>query len=292
MQRVPIAGLTTLNGIDSAVKWAEGSVKQRAIAYVPNDFDPGTAIEILVHLHGRDDDSRVRFAGSKASPGTVHDVASDKIAAQVTASGRRMIVLLPQGTAVCAFGPTGMSDFDIGKFIDEALAALVTAGVLSAKPDVGPVILSAHSGGGGELSVLFSQKGTPHIPATVEAEFLFEAINGSTEVAMHAAFITGKLNAALAAIKAAADDAARSAYLATSFRFAGFYNSGIYVTTYPQLRQLVDAWFAHNAGALGGAKSPAYTTLRAQYVIYNPPFVPHEEQVDRDNLLTALRMLP
>jgi hypothetical protein len=292
MQRVPIPGLTTLNRNASLVPEAEGSAAQRGIAYVPNGFDASTAVEILVHLHGHNIGSRERSKKTTA-PGTVRDVLLDKIEQQVVASGRRMIVLLPQGTPSSVFGPTSASDFDIGKFIDEALAALVTAGVLSTKPGVGPVVLSGHSGGGGQLAVLLSQKGMPRIPATVEGEFLFEAINGTNELAAQTAFLTGKLNAALAAIKAAADDAAKSAYLATSFRFAGFYNSEYYIPFYTQLKQSLDAWFSHNAAALGGVKSSVYTTLRAQYAIHNPsPMVPHDEQVDRNNLLTALRMLP
>ena len=292
MQRVPIAGLTTLNRNASAVPEAEGSAAQRAIAYVPPAFDASSAVEILVHLHGHNIGQRQRSAKTSA-PGTVRDVLLDKIASQVVASGRRMIVLLPQGTPSSGFGPTSFSDFDIGKFIDEALAALVTAGVLSAKPGVGLVALSGHSGGGGALSVLLSQQGTPRIPATTGAEFLYEAINGTNELATQTSYLTGKLNAALAAIKAAADDAAKSAYLATSFRFAGFYDSEYYVPFYTQLKHALDAWFAQHAAALGGTTSTAYTTLRAQYAIFNPsPPVTHDEQVDHDHLLTSLRMLP
>jgi hypothetical protein len=292
MRRVPIPDLTSVNHDASLTPEAEGSAAQRAVAYVPLNFDASSAVEILVHLHGHNIGSRERTKKTSA-PGTVRDVLLDKIAQQVVASGRRMIVLLPQGTPHSVFGPTSASDFDIGKFIDEALTALVTARVLTAKPAVGPVVLSGHSGGGGELAVLLSQKGTPRIPATLEAEFLFEAINGTNELATQTAFLTGKLNAALAAIKSAADDAAKSAYLATSFRFAGFYNSEFYVPFYTQLKQSLDAWFAHNAAALGGTKSAAYTTLRAQYVVRSPsPPVKHDEQVDHDNLLAGLRMLP
>jgi hypothetical protein len=271
---------------------AEGSAANRAVAYVPASFDPSTAVEILVHLHGHNIGQRQR-SKTTTMPGTVRDVAMDKIPDQIASSGRRMIVLLPQGTGGSVFGPTGASSFDVAAFVSEALDALVAANVLSAKPDVAAVVLSGHSGGGGQLAVLLSQSGRPHVPASVEAEFLFEAINGPNELATQTAYLSEKLNADLAAISAATDAAAAQGYLAKSFRFAGFFNSDYYVPYYTQLRTALNAWFTKNAGALGGTSDPVYVALRANYAVVSPsPPVPHDEAVDRGNLLTALKMLP
>lgn len=240
-----------------------------------------------MHLHGHN-------IGSRESAATgVRDVATDAIPAQLAAAGRRLIALLPQGTVGSLFGPTSASDFDIPAFIGEALAALVSAGTLSAKPDVASVAVSAHSGGGGALAVLLSQSGMPRIPSSLEAEFLFEAINGPNELATQTAFLTAKLTNDLAAVNAATDADAALRALATSFRFVGFYNSDFYVPFYTALAKSLDGWFAKNAGALGGTSDPVYLALRANYAIIKPsPGIPHDEQVDHDHLLTALKMLP
>ncbi len=171
-----------------------------------------------------------------------------------------MIALLPQGTLMSGFAPSASAPFDIPAFISEALDALVSAGVLAEKPPVSGVILSGHSGGGGALSVLLAQAGNPHVPAVVEAEFLFEGINGPNELATQTAFVTAKLNADLAAVTGATDASAALAYLARSFRFAGFYDSQFYVPFYTQLKTSIAAWFAKNAGAFGGTSDPTYVT--------------------------------
>ncbi len=289
--RVPVAGLKSVNFDPSTSPAAEGSAANRAIAWVPS-ITASAAIEILVHLHGHNIGQRQRTSGTNA-PGTVRDVAVDAIPDQLAASGRQMIALLPQGTLMSGFAPAASASFDIPAFISEALDALVSAGVLAEKPPVSGVILSGHSGGGGALSMLLAQAGTPHVPAVLEAEFLFEGINGPNELATQTTYLVGRLNADLAAVKSATDAPAALAYLAGSFRFAGFYDSQYYVPYYTQLKTSIDAWFAKNAGALGGTSDPTYVALRANYAITMPsPAVVHDEMVDHGNLLAALKMLP
>jgi hypothetical protein len=271
---------------------AEGSAANRAIAYVPPSFDASTAVEILVHLHGHNVGYRRRTASTTAS-GSVRDVLVDTIGSQLASCGRRIIALLPQGTASSVFGPSSAASFDIPAFIDEALSTLVVASAIDSKPDVARVIVSGHSGGGGALSVLVSQDGMPRLPKPVAAEFLFEGINGPNELATQTAFLTANLNADLNAITQATDADAATAYLGTSFRFAGFFNSDFYVPFYTALKKSLDGWFAAKAGVMGGTSDPVFLALRANYAVISPsPAVPHDQQVDHGNLLNALNMLP
>jgi hypothetical protein len=157
---------------------------------------------------------------------------------------------------------------------------------------VSRVVLSGHSGGGNTIGPLSGQSGQPHLPSKIAAMFLFEAINGSNELAGITTYVTLKLNADLAALASGSD---QLDYLKSSFRFRGVYNTqdDFYATNYATLTQTIASWFAKNAAALGGKGSDAYNALSANYVVVNPsPFVVHDGLLGSGNLLLALGMLP
>ncbi|MGA8574273.1 MAG: hypothetical protein WB609_01120 [Candidatus Cybelea sp.] len=291
--RIPLQGLAQVNQSPSPDPATRESAAGRAILCVPESLDASQPVEVLLHFHGHNVGLRQRIASNLADAGTVHDVLMDQIESQLSSSGRRMIAILPQGTTTSGFS-NGTTQFDCNSCITEVLNAALSAGVWSSVPTVSRVVLSAHSGGGGFLSVLASQSGQPHFPTPLAAMFLFEAINGVNELASQTAFIKSKLNADLQRLKgSSASDQAQ--YLASSFRFRGVYNSQdpTYQANYPPLQQSIAQWFSSNAAAIGGTGSDTYKALVANYVIVKPsPFVQHDGILGQGNLGQALAMLP
>jgi hypothetical protein len=291
VRRIPLAGLKTVNA-DPAPNAAvtTESAAGRAILVVPASLDISQPVDVLLHLHGHNVGYRQRVASSLPDAGSVRDVLVDQIEDQLDKSGRAMIAVLPQGTLVSGFAPSGAT-FDCDSFLDEVLNAAVTAGVWASCPAVSRVVLSGHSGGGNTIGPLSGQSGQPHLPSKIAAMFLFEAINGSSELAGITTYVTLKLNADLAALTGASD---QLDYLKSSFRFRGIYNTqdDFYATNYATLNGTIAAWFAKNAATLGGKGSDVYNALGANYVIVNPnPFVKHDGLLGSGNLLLALGML-
>jgi hypothetical protein len=288
--RIPLQGLAQVNQSSSPDPTTHESAAGRAILCVPESLDASQSVEVLLHFHGYNIGLRQRASNPDA--GSVHDVLMDQIEGQLNSSGRRMIAILPQGTTTSGFS-NGTTQFDCNSCITEVLKAAVSAGVWSSAPTVSRVVLSAHSGGGGFLSVLASQSGQPHFPAPLAALFLFEAINGVNELASETAYIKSKLNADLQKLKgSSASDQLQ--YLASSFRFRGVYNSQdpTYQANYPPLQQSIAQWFSSNAGTIGGTGSDTYKALAANYVIVKPsPFIQHDSILGQGNLGQALAML-
>jgi hypothetical protein len=291
VRRIPLAGLKTVNQDPAPYTATTESATGRAILVVPASLDTSQPIDVLLHLHGHNIGYRQRVASNLPDAGSVRDVLVDQIEDQLERSGRAMIAVLPQGTLVSGFAPSGAT-FDCDSFLDEVLNAAVTAGVWPSCPTVSRVVLSGHSGGGNTIGPLSGQSGQPHLPSKIAAMFLFEAINGSNELAGITTYVTLKLNADLAALASGSD---QLDYLKSSFRFRGVYNTqdDFYATNYATLTQTIASWFAKNAAALGGKGSDAYNALSANYVVVNPsPFVVHDGLLGSGNLLLALGMLP
>jgi hypothetical protein len=294
LRRIPIDGLSSVNAEVASDPHALESAAGRAIAVLPATVDVAQAVEILLHLHGFNIGYRQRSAvAGNTDPGTVRDKVQDQIESQVTGSGRTMIALLPQGTVHSGFGPSG-GRFACDDFITEALAKLVSLGALSAVPSITRVVLSAHSGGGGAVATMLQEASQPRLPSTLGALFYFEAINGTIELSAARTWLGAKLDADLKALQALTSAADQAAYLATSFRFRGFYFSqdDFYVPNYTGLKAALDAWFNANAAALGGSGGPNFQALAVNYQIIVPaPFVGHDKMVGA-NLQTALAALP
>ncbi len=291
VRRIPLQGLKQVNQDPAPNPATAESAAGRAILIVPASLDASQPVDVLLHLHGHNIGYRQRVASNLPDAASVRDVLVDQIEDQLDRSGRAMIAVLPQGTLVSGFAPSGAL-FDCDSFLDEVLSAAVTAGVWSAAPTVARVVLSGHSGGGNTIGPMAGQSGQPRLPSKIEAMFLFEAINGTNELAGITTYVTQKLNADLAALGSASD---QLDYLKSSFRFRGVYNTqdDFYATNYATLTQTIAAWFAKNAAALGGKGSDAYNAFAANYVVVNPnPFVVHDGLLGSGNLLLALGTLP
>jgi hypothetical protein len=294
IRRIPLAGLQQVNQDPAANAATTESATGRAILCVPSSFDTSQAVEILFHLHGHNVGYRQRVASSLPDAATVRDVLLDQIETQIAQANRPIVAILPQGTVGSSFG-NGTSPFDCNACIAEVLAAATTAGVWATAPAVSRVMLSAHSGGGGSIAVMESQSGQPHLPSPIAALFLFEAINGTNELAAETAYVTAKLNTDLQGITAAASPADQLTYLQTSFRFRGIYNTqdDFYSGFYSTIAQTISSWFTRNAAALGGTGTDTYNAMRANYQVVQPnPYVAHDGILGQGNLGQALAMLP
>ena len=184
IRRIPLEGLKQVNQQPAPDPTTTESAAGRAILIVPGSLDATQPIEVLLHLHGFGIGFRQLAGSNVPNAGSVRDVLVDQIEDQIARSGRSMIAVLPQGALKSQFAPASGS-FDCDAFLDEVLGAAVAAGVWAAVPTVTSVVLSGHSGAGGLRSGPMSgQAGQPHLPSKIGAMFLFEAINGSNELAI------------------------------------------------------------------------------------------------------------
>ncbi len=292
VRRIPLQGLTNVNQSPAPNPATTESAAGRAILCVPSGLSTDNGVEVLLHLHGFNIGYRQRVASSLPDAGTVRDVLLDQIESQLQSSGRPMIAILPQGTLTSGF--SGNTPFDCNTFINEVLGDAVSAGVWSSAPSISRVVLSAHSGGGGFVAVMASESGQPRFPSPIAALFLFEAINGSNELASETAYVTSKLNADLQSLNGLTSTADQLAYLKTSFRFRGTYNTqdDFYAGNYAAIKGTIASFFARNAATLGGSGSDSYEAFAANYVVVTPsPFVAHDGIVGQGNLAQALAML-
>src|SRR5262245_20077490 len=154
VRRIPVEGLTEGNKDDDFGASKE-SASGRAIVLIPLSVSPSLAtnpppaVEVLLHLHGRGIGYR------KPSSGPARDEAIDKIEAQLSASGRKMIAVLPQGVSMAkeksAFG-SDPSGFNSNTYLDQVFAKLTAMGIWPKAPPIKQVVLSAHSAGGFSLT--------------------------------------------------------------------------------------------------------------------------------------------
>ena len=150
IRRIPIDGLTQVNQNPAPSPSTTESAAGRAILCIPSGLDASQPIEVLFHLHGHNVGQRQRAASNLPDAGTVRDVLMDQLEDQLSASGRPMIAILPQGTLTSSFG-NGSTPFDCDTLIVEVLNSAVRAGVWSSPPAISRVVLSGHSGGGVRL---------------------------------------------------------------------------------------------------------------------------------------------
>jgi hypothetical protein len=228
MRRVPLDGLPA------------GAAQ--AIVVLPASVTGGPdAVDVLVHFHG--------YNTGNASG---RDMSTDRIEAQLESSGRRMMAILPQGTAKADFGA-----FDPDAYIKAVFAKLTAIGVWDTAPSRGALTLSGHSGGGREVSDLLTAGTT----GPLQEVALFDGINGPDELKAVETWVTTQLGKALAKLTAAGGDrAAEDAALRTIVRFRS-YHSGSTRTApsrrkldYPglnaTLRATIEQWLSDHASQL------------------------------------------
>lgn len=276
IQRIPIEGLPS----------------GRALVLVPISLGKApAAVEVLIHLHGfgigyrkltrslieqsKLKGSTVRTAGMKE--GEVRDKALDQTEAQLQASGRPMVAILPQARGLHSeFGV-----FTSDSYIHQVFEALVKLGIWTrgkspdGLPVVGGTVLSGHSGAGGTLGPMLGKPS--RLPRHLEEVILFDAINSQDQLNAVERWVQRELTKDLHSLMAAPTKVERTAYLANSMRFRGYYTQNArYPKRYQALDKTIKDWFTNHATALEilGAKD----SLTANYKVI-PSEEPDHEKV-------------
>ena len=247
VRRITVEGLT--KGYQQPKKVTPGAptAGEAVILIPPSVANDSRPVEVLVHLHGHGIGFRtqtkqllkdVRHAGTNV--GEVRDVVIDKTEAQLAASGRHMVAVLPQGGTHSEFG----ANFDPKSYSEEAFARLVDMGVWKHAPAIDGVVLSGHSGAGATFaSTMRSQS---HRPEYLREVVMFDSINGSGELKSIAGWLLRQLQFDLTTLKAASVQD-RQQLLSMGFRFRGYFSHNwIYPDMYKQLETQLNTWFAHN----------------------------------------------
>jgi hypothetical protein len=280
MRRIPIEGLTS--GYQGAgageikLGKTDESAAGRAIVVVPAGLAAGKPVDVLLHLHGYTGREVDPYGGwrQRKSDHAVRDVALDRIEQQLEGAGNtQLIAVLPQGAGKSDFG-----NLNPDTYIGEVLDRLAAVGAVDARPKLGHVLLSAHSGGGHTVKRLLDNDLRPPgkrkgavLPAQLGQLMLYDAINSDNELKTVQGWVEAQLDRALAVLADSAVPAAgKEAYLASSPRFVGYYAS--YAERYRKLDRAIQAWFDRHAGDLGGYAGP----LRDHFQVHAAKGLGHE----------------
>ena len=232
----------------------------------------------------------------------------------MSAAGRPLIGLLPQGSAKSDFSKGAGSGFDLGGFVTDAFARLTAdkawdagGGPAGAPPTPGRVTLSGHSGadqpitqmlsGGqaGDLAGLFlfdtmyvndaEKKRKPKAPTPANWPLKLE---GKVE-----AYVKARFDADLAAVRAAPAADRRAWVERRGFRLSVVHAQGSprYTESSERLRTVVEGWIAALDPAVVGAD--AIAAIRRNYVFKTAAKGKGHMQVMGDgNFAGAIAMLP
>ncbi len=257
----------------------------KAIVVLPVALDPAKPVEVLVHLHGYN-------IGYRESAGNVRDIQLDRIEQQIITSGHtQMIGILPQGTTVSKFGAAG---FNSDAYINEVLGMLKTGQKWAKAPDIGQVILTAHSGGGNRMEELLpGTKGS--LPSKMIELVLFEAINGDGELGAVKKWITDEVKKDVDYLKTAAP-ADQQSYLAKSKRFRGYYTpGGSYIKRYTALDKFINEEQYAKVIDVAGLDPAVAEELKSHYkvIVTTAPKVSHDDILGNgDQLQDSFKALP
>jgi hypothetical protein len=296
-----VEGVTGGNSNPDTNSSAVEAADNRAIAVVPANLDVRQQVEVLLHFHGQNVGYRQRARRGRASDGpgmevgTVRDVEVDRIEKQIQASARPMVGVLPQGSERPARGTNsnfGASGFNSDAYIGVVFDRLTAMRVWAARPTVRTVIVSGHSGGGGHIADMLSERGTPRLPSNMGELVLFDAINGPNELRTVTDWVRGRLRGDLHNLTIRPTEADRLAYLASSLRFRGYYTGGGYATRYRALNASIHAWFGANAGALSRLGPSVGTRLHDNYAIAQVSGSHNHIMGTDSSLLDAINALP
>jgi hypothetical protein len=283
-----------------------------AIVLIPSAPPKGGApIDILLHLHG----FSPGYEGLGHTEGTQPNTDADdidlyRIGPQMAASGRPMIGILPQGSALSDFNPDDPArnakqnatskGFDADAYIAATFTRLAEMGVWrDGAPTPGKVVLSGHSGAdmpiaqmvGGEMS-----------PSKLQALFLFDTMypDAGFEKTIWRA-VEQRLDQDLFALTAidASTTGGRDAAEERMVRWVvenGFrvYNvhGGFYGKSSQYLVEQRDAWLARNRHVVGTKRSRIHQAILANIRI-TPGGGGHWNIISADDHLeTAIGMLP
>jgi Domain of unknown function (DUF4157)/D-alanyl-D-alanine carboxypeptidase len=292
-------------------RMAEGA--GRAVALVPEALRTGGPgpVDVLLHLHGLG-------GGMRRRTGDPTDVGEYEMPQQIQAflasrSGERLIAIMPIGISVSpsqttdkegnvhwGFHNTSFGAIDPDTFIQVCFSRL--AGSLPAGATPGRVILSAHSGGGLEISRMITET---RLPKNFAGLFSFESIHG--DLPTWIAFVLRHLDADLIELQrlrtGTPDPAmllqAQQSYLTGSgFRFVAMARSSSdYGTRVRAVRAAIVDWFGRHASDLSTAtagQNSVQDLLWANYQAVAASTGTHEQALAtaQHNLGRALATLP
>jgi hypothetical protein len=162
LRRLPIEGI------------AGGDFPSRAIVLLPAATAGSATVDVLLHLHG----FTPGYAGAKPDDEGVY-----RIEAQLAASKRELIGILPQGGATADYTAGAGKAFDADNFIKAVFARLTADGAWDTEqgPAPGNVILSGHSGADQPIAeMLDSGEGASgKAPGKLAGLFLFDSMIAS-----------------------------------------------------------------------------------------------------------------
>lgn len=241
-RRIPLAGLPG---------------PAQAIIVLPAQITGGPQpVDVLLHFHGRN-------AGYKAG----RDISVDEIEAQLEGSNRRMLAVLPQGTADADFG-----QFDASNYLAAVFTTLDSMKIWSPTPRRGSVVLSGHSGGGkvaADLATSGSVQGATELA-------LFDGINGPAELAAIETWVLAQLDSAAIRLggPVKGDPAKEDQVLNTVARLRTYHSGPATAPPtrqrldYPGLHATLKATIAHWFDGHGADLSPhAASELRARFTV-------------------------
>lgn len=142
----------------------------RVAFFVPRGWKPGTNVDVVVHFHGH----RAELT---------HALEKFQLLEQFSASGRRAILVAPQGPrdAPDSFGGKLEDPGGFRRFMDEVLTALRDRG-LAREAGIGRVVLSGHSGGYQVISAILAHGG---LTPLIKEVYLFDALYGQNDRFLH-----------------------------------------------------------------------------------------------------------
>ena len=278
MRRIPIEGLDIGKQSEDAAGNAaltEESAAGRAILVAPQGIKSTLPVDVMVHFHGYTETANRPYAGwrQNKTTGAVRDVALDRVEQQLQAAQgeHQLVAILAQGGTRSEFGEGGgkyaLDPAGYARAVLDKATEIGAWGPHAPNPDMGRTILSGHSGGAHTISHALAaelvkpkkgkkgskSKGKAKTQAKGKSAFaevvLFDAITGSGELDTFIEWVGARLDFDLAAINAAPTPTAKSAYLASSTRFRGYYAS--YKAYYLTLKESIIAWFRKNYRELG-----------------------------------------
>ena len=263
-------------------RMAEGA--GRAVALVPDSVRTGGPgpVDVLLHLHGLGGGMR-RRTGDPTDVGA-YDMPQQIQAFLTSRPGERLIALMPIGVSVApsqttdkegnvhwAFHNTSFGVLDPDTFIRVCFTRL--AGSLPSGAMPGRVILSAHSGGGLEISRMIAAN---RLPSNFAGVFSFESIH--SDLPTWTTFVLGHLDADLTELQrlqtTTPDPAlllqAQQNYLTGSgFRFVAMARSvSDYGARVRAVRAAIVDWFGRHASDLStatGGQNSVQDLLWANY---------------------------
>lgn len=257
----------------------EGLPEGRAIALVPAWIGKEPKeVEVLVHLHGfgvgyRQLTKKLIKKGERTSgmtEGQVRDLAVDKTEAQIEASGRDVVGILPQA----AGSKSEFGNFTTDTYIGHVFAALKSLKFWDKLPEIRGVVLSGHSGAGNVLTPMLDK--SVRLPEKLKEVILFDALNWDYQIGHVWHWLERQLAKDLKNLVGLPTRAKRLEYLTGSMRFRGYHtHTGNYPTRYQKVDEAIGGWFSRHSTLLGilGVQSE----LKSNYVVIDAGDIPHEQ---------------